>query len=361
MATPKWQSDLLEQYNKGGITAEEYFAAAEQHKIQEILGPLEAKTHDAYEQAAMEMQQKVDRRLANYQKKKAEMQLLVDKGELSEDAFRNWKWRQLAANQDLRDLAETLAEDMHNYNLIAAGIARDAMPDVYALSANYAMYGIDMQGWALGSGKIGASFTLYNHDTAEILLKEEQKSLLPAPSAKKLKELKQLKKTNPDVLWNTQKMQSAILQGVLQGESSLAIAERLKTVGQMDERQAIRNARTMTTNVQNMGHQRAYLNAKELGIDLEIEWYAILDGNTRDSHRRMHGERKKNTKTAKFSNGCRWPGDPQGPAGEVYNCRCTTVSWVKGFESEVQKSGSWLAQNGMTFDEWQKGKKKATG
>ena len=49
-----------------------------------------------------------------------------------------------------------------------------------------------------------------------------------------------------------------------------------------------------------------------------------------DSHRILHGERIDVDGT--FSNGCRFPGDPNGPAEEVYNCRCTLVAAIKGFE-----------------------------
>ena len=116
----------------------------------------------------------------------------------------------------------------------------------------------------------------------------------------------------------------------------------------------------MTTNVQNAGRQRAYDRAKCLGVDLVLEWTAILDGATRHSHRQMHGERKVNDRTVKFSNGCRWPGDPQGPAAEVYNCRCTTLSWVEGFEGDTVTSSPVMGN--VSFEEWQKQReKKARG
>lgn len=359
MAVPKWQQDLLDEYNAGFLTASDYNALVKQHKVDQILGGIESKTHDAYQQAYEEMAAKVETRLKKYDEMLAKQQDLWLSGKITDDEYFSWKKRQAVANKDLQDLVDVLAKDMHNTNLIASKIANGSMADVYATSANYTMYEIDQKYmWLHDQHQIGAGFTLYNHDTAEALLKEDQKSLLPAPSKKKLKELKQLKKTNPDILWNWQHMQAAMLQSVLQGESSLEIAKRLKNVGEMDERQAIRNARTMTTNVQNMGAQRGYLDAKNLGIDLDVQWYAVLDGKTRHSHRQLHGEHKKNNSTAKFSNGCRWPGDPLGPAEEVYNCRCTTVSWVKGFEHDAPEQSEWMKQNGLTFDEWKEGNQK---
>lgn len=399
----QWEVDLFEQYKKGifGSYAEYSKAYKEQKKIQnalkkgkpipkdpgqigtdQILAEIEAKTHAAYKQAAKELEAKAEKQWDKLFKKYNEVEQQLNKGEITKAEFDAWFSRQSAMAQQMTDLAEVLAKDLHKTNQIAAKIATDSMADVYALNANYAMYDIFDKGglhpvsydWYVNDvlkGKpanMGASFLLYNHDTAELLLKTEwsvapekgKNSLLPAPSKKKLKELKALKATNPDQLWDQKHLESAILQGVLQGEPSWKIAKRLSGVATMDERQAIRNARTMTTNVQNMGRQRSYLNAKDMGIDLVIEWCANLDGVTRDSHRHMHGERRSNTKTGKFSNGCRWPGDPQGPAAEVYNCRCTTLSWVKGFEHDKVTDNPYLQDKQMTFEEWQNAMKKAS-
>lgn len=51
-----------------------------------------------------------------------------------------------------------------------------------------------------------------------------------------------------------------------------------------------------------------------------------------------------------FSNGCRFPGDPHGPAEEVYNCRCTLVSAIKGFEGDKVTYSPKLGN--MSFEEW---------
>lgn len=379
---------LKKQLSEGWITQSEYQQLLAKHNASQdpaqagtdkILADIEKRTHEAYEQAWKEMYAKQQKRLENFQKACDKNLELWQKGEITEAEFKTWKTRQFLMNKDIEAVVNGLAKDMHNANQIAAKIATEGMADVYALNANYAMYDILKQGGAsnvayntyakiMTGGDIpsmGASWTLYNHDTAELLLKEEwalsaekgKSSLLPEPSKKKKKELKELAKTSPDELWNRQKFQSAVLQGVLQGESPAALAFRLSGVGKMNERQAIRNARTMTTNVQNMGRNRSYLNAKDMGINLVIEWVATLDGATRHSHRQLHGEQKPNNKTAKFSNGCRWPGDPQGPAAEVYNCRCTTVSWVKGHESTTVTESEWMKQNGQSFEEWQKGAK----
>ena len=354
----------------------------------EILADVEQRTHEAYEQAWTEMSKKAEDRLISFDKAKQKSLEQLRAGEITQAEYDSWVLRQTSMNNQLTSLTNDLAQDLHNTNKIAARIANQAMPDVYAINANYGTYDILQQ--AVDAGQItpgyarmlmsdaraatgstmgmSGSWNLYNHDSAELLLKTEwsispepgKNALLPKPSPQKKKDLAKLKKKNPDVLWNQQKLQSAVTQGLLQGESPTQLAKRLQKVAKMDEVQAIRNARTMTTNVQNMGRQRAYQNARDMDIKLVIQWYATLDGATRHSHRKIHGETKKNTKTAKFSNGCKWPGDPDGPAAEVYNCRCTTVSWVDGYEHETVRDSEWLQQQNLEFDDWQKGMNKAT-
>ena len=60
-----------------------------------------------------------------------------------------------------------IAQDYHNRNVIAAKLANDTMPDVYAVNANYGAYLVEH------GGRINTCFSLYNHDSAEELLKKE--------------------------------------------------------------------------------------------------------------------------------------------------------------------------------------------
>lgn len=53
----------------------------------------------------------------------------------------------------------------------------------------------------------------------------------------------------------------------------------------------------------------------------EIEWVTSRDPFVRDSHAHLDGKRVPYG--SRFANGCRYPLDPAGGAGEVINCRCT--------------------------------------
>ena len=79
-----------------------------------------------------------------------------------------------------------------------------------------------------------------------------------------------------------------------------------------------RIARTETIGSTNYG---AYEAIKQSGLVARKEWIATIDDRTRDSHADLDGEQVELDED--FSNGLQFPGDPDGPAEEVINCRCT--------------------------------------
>lgn len=82
-----------------------------------------------------------------------------------------------------------------------------------------------------------------------------------------------------------------------------------------------RIARTETISATNYGALEAI---KQSGIvDVKKEWIATLDNRTRESHADIDGEAVGIDDV--FSNGLQFPGDPDGEAEEVINCRCTIV------------------------------------
>ena len=113
----------------------------------------------------------------------------------------------------------------------------------------------------------------------------------------------------------------------------------------------------MYTGAQNAGRVDAYKRAEKMGIEGEMQWVATLDGRTRHSHRQLDGERIKIG--GKCSNGCRYPGDPQGKPSEVYNCRCTLIEQMVGLGHDL--SGRSLVKlDGKSYEEWKASKPKYT-
>ena len=70
-----------------------------------------------------------------------------------------------------------------------------------------------------------------------------------------------------DVRWNTQKVNSEILQGILQGDSIPNLAKRLRKVTEMNRDSAIRNARTSCTSAENKGRMDMIEDAEEKGAE----------------------------------------------------------------------------------------------
>lgn len=61
--------------------------------------------------------------------------------------------------------------------------------------------------------------------------------------------------------------------------------------------------------------------------ETEKQWIAVEDSRTRHSHHKVDGERIGLYEL--YSNGLMFPGDPNGPAKEVINCRCTQGFFAK--------------------------------
>lgn len=83
---------------------------------------------------------------------------------------------------------------------------------------------------------------------------------------------------------------------------------------------AQRIARTEGHRIQCQAAMDCCYKARENGADVVKQWDSTLDARTRDSHIKVDGEIKELDE--KFSNGLMFPGDPNGKAAEVINCRC---------------------------------------
>ena len=82
-------------------------------------------------------------------------------------------------------------------------------------------------------------------------------------------------------------------------------------------------------------------DASKDGIILDKQWLATKDERTRDSHAHLDGEIRKWNE--RFSNGLRYPQDPQGEAAEVYNCRCAMREITRGFYNKYTGKTVMLA------------------
>jgi SPP1 gp7 family putative phage head morphogenesis protein len=156
-----------------------------------------------------------------------------------------------------------------------------------------------------------------------------------------------------NLMWNKEKVTSAVLQGIIQGESIPKIAKRMRDVAYMDYKSSIRDARTSITSAQNAGRIEAMHRAEGLGIHQKKQWLATIDDRTRHEHRMLDGEREEIDEPFKIDGyEIMYPADPSAEPEMVYNCRCTMVTVFDGFDKKITDFDIDDRLGDMTYDEW---------
>ena len=317
-----------------------------------LLEEMERKIARIYRQAESEISEKLDDYLRRFKKKDETWRRWVKTGERTKREYDQWRLGQMAIGQRWEELRKNLAEDYHNANKIAKSVINGYMPEVYAINHNYATFEVEHE------SLIDTSYTLYDRQTVERLLKENP-DLLPPPGKKVSARIA----SGKDIRWNNQLIQSVMMQSLLQGEPISKIATRLaEAVGDSNRKAAIRNARTMTTGAENAGRVNGFKRAKSMGIEMRQQWIATLDGRTRHEHRMLDGQAVDVGEPFEVDGyKIRFPGDPEAPAHLVYNCRCTLIGSLKGFEINTKDLSLRRSEKlgGMTYEEWKKGKAKS--
>lgn len=260
----------------------------------------------------------------------------LEKGEITKKELEDWRTATFTTGRAWAKFEKAFTAETTATNQEAMKVVREQLEKTFELNANYTAYQIETK------ARIVDVFNLVDKPTIERIMKQRP-DLFPQPSVN----------VAIDQLWNRKQLNSAILQGILNGENIEKIAKRLSEVAIKDYKVAVRNARTATTGAENGGRVYSYERAEEMGIELEQEWLATLDGRTRHSHRRLDGEKIKVGGT--FSNGCKFPGDPDGAPSETQNCRCTLVAALKGIDNSHNERMTSMV---TSFDDWQEGKKK---
>lgn len=272
----------------------------------EKLAELEKKIAEVYEEARRDLDKKAERYFKKFEQRYKKEYEAYKNGEYTRDEFISWVYAQIGRGTKWEILRDTMAERVTNANEVAASYINDYTPTIFSLNANFEAF------IAEGSHP-NVSFTLFNEVTVKKLIEKDRK-ILPERKIDVPKDLK----------WNQKKLQNALLQGILQGESTGKIANRFANVANMNRSSAIRNARTAVTGAQNAGIYETMKREESMGIDTEKYWSATKDLKTRTSHRILDGE--KVMLGEKFSNGLRYPGDMAGRPEELYNCRCKLAS-----------------------------------
>jgi len=317
---------------------------AGQRQTEALVKQMENRIRQEYAQAEREISEKLEDYWRRHELKDQKWQEWVADGKKTQAEYNAWKTQQLAVGRKWEAQKNEIAQELSHARENARAIVNHTTPEIYAGNHNFATYQIE------NDAKIDTSYTLYNREAVERLMRDNPEVLPPAG-----KKVSQAIAEDKAVAWDKQKLQSVMIQGILQGDSIPHLAERLaRTVGDSDMKASIRNARTMATRAQNAGRVDAYKRAQDKGVELEQMWLATMDNRTRHSHRYLDGETRPLGEA--FSNGCEYPADPKGDPAEIYNCRCSLRGVVKGLDRKSGQFRDDSAVGGMSYDEWRDAK-----
>ena len=315
------------------------------------LAKLEKRIAKIYKEAADDLQKTIDDYFAKFVKRDAKQRARLEAGEITEQEYKQWRLAQMGRGERFKALQSRVAERYTEANETAVRYVNDATPGIYSLNRNYSAYTIEKV-----AGNVG--FDLWDEQTVKRLIVDNPEVMPYYPPEKALKR-------GIDLAYGKKQISASVTSSILQGKSIPRIAKDLQTrMPEMNKSSAIRTARTAVTGAQNAGRMDSYVAAEKMGIKVRKEWLATIDGRTRHSHAMLDG--KVVDKDKKFENGCMFPGDPNGPPWEVYNCRCTLIAAVDGIDTSNAKrrvrnpeTGKNELVSDMTYSEWAGWKEKA--
>ena len=177
----------------------------------DALEALERRISSVYARAGKDIEEKLNAYTAQFKRLDEQKKALVEAGKLTQKEYEQWRLNKVAVGELWEARRNNLAQDYLNADKIAYNIVNGELPNVYALNHNYTAFALENQ------TNMNLQFTLYDKASVERLLKEDR-NLLP------LKEVTGKAFTTKVVRWNEQKVQSAVMQGLLQGESIPNIA-----------------------------------------------------------------------------------------------------------------------------------------
>lgn len=222
-------------------------------------------------------------------------------------------------NQYYKDMVDSVTTEIALVNQTAVAYMNGQMPSIYRVNFNHGKE---------AAKSVGASFSVRNEETIARMIKDN-----------KIKLPKKKVKIPKDKRWNTKQLNSAVLQGILQGESMTDISKRILPIVDRNKIAAIRNARTMVTGAENRGRMDSYEQMEEDGLIVKKVWIATADGRTREWHLSMDGQEVGIDEDFVDGEGNKllYPGDPNADASTVYNCRCSMTIHITGVR---RKDGS---------------------
>lgn len=244
-------------------------------------------------------------------------------GKYTDKQWQEWQVAQVARGEHWEKMKKQMCDRVANAHEIAQGYSNDILPSVYAKNSNEIAE--IAQKSAMEQGVAGVRFDLVDEHTVKRLME----------GAREVQPFKPIEINLPRInQWNMTKLQNALLQGILQGDSIDKIADRFEQVADMNRSQSIRSARTAVTGAQSAGKQDRFKDLEEKGCQFTKIWVATADERTRDEHREADGQEVDADEPFEVGGEeLMYPGDPAGSPWNIYNCRCTMKTGQIRFKS----------------------------
>lgn len=316
-------------------------------KTDEQLNELEDRLSSLYAEASHDMEKKLGDFLSGYEERDKQKRELLEAGKITEEEYQRWRVGQIFQTKKMQAQIDSLTQDLVNTDKLAMQMVNGELPSIYA--TNYNFQGFKAETVTDLEGVDMASFSIYNADAVARLAKKNP-DLLPAPKVDVPKDMK----------WNKTKINTAISQGIIQGEPINKIAARLQQVTDMDYNAAIRNARTAVVGAQNAGRKDASERITKNGVPMIDVWSSTYDGRTRDTHIALNGQKRDEDGYFHTFNGDKleYPCDPKANPAEVYNCRCRLNSFIKGIDHSLDDKLYEDMMREQDYENWMKVKEK---
>lgn len=308
---------------------------------------LQAELNKIYYEASVDIQAKMDAFYERYRKKDAIWQKRLKNGEVTQAEYTKWLKGQVFQGKQWRYRQQSIANTLLHANEVAINMVNDRIPDVFQFNGNYAAYQME------NSVGVEFGFNLYNSATVRKLVAEDA-DILPYKKLNKGK----------DLAWNFQLIKHEVAKGIIEGEGIPKIAKRLSNViPNRNKAMLTTHARTMVTSAQNQGRLARFDEAITKGIDMEKEWFATLDGRTRDTHRMLDRQRRPIDEPFEVEGmEIMFPADPHAHPSLTYNCRCTMNSYIKKYPPQYKtrsardENGKSVLIDDMSYYDWVKWK-----
>ena len=314
------------------------------------------KMQKVYDQAAKELERKLRLFRKRFAAKQAAMSKDLAAGKITKAEYDSWMRGQVFIGKRWEAKLNQAINIFQKANRLAHRIIQKIRLWVFSENYNHNAYETEVN--------TGVSFDIYNEEAVKKLSEDDPK-MLPEWRIDEDK----------DYIWNRQKVENAITQGIIQGESVDQIAQRLADVLKTTNMNKMRMfARTAMTGAQNAGRQKQMEDAEAKGIKLKKRWVASLDNRTRDAHQKLDGQTVPVSESFNvvLKNGhdghIRYPGDPNADPSNVYNCRCTMIEIFDGIKRKNQRRAyeepdetgrrrSYIVED-MNYLEWLEWKKR---